>query len=191
MRTFAWLLAVGLAASSPAVLSAQARRGAGVLERPPLDLAGSTAATAATARRDTTLATVDERPTIAGSIFVGSLTWYPGALLGWLVTADNGCFDGPCSSSSKNAMRIGTYGGGGLLTGLTVGAIARTSPSCSRARTLRAGILGAEIGSFGTAAVTGLLRDRPLHEVTPYAALALPVVSAATATILTRRCLRQ
>ena len=188
MRTSLWFLAVGLAAASPGVLRAQHLLGAGVLQRSRLDLAGSTAAIP---WPDTTLSIVDERPTVAGSIFVGSLTWYPGALLGWLVTADNGCFDGPCSSSSKNAMRIGAYGGGGLLTGLTVGAIARTSPSCSRSRALRAAILGAEIGSFGTAAVTGLLGDRPLHEVTPYAALALPVVSAATATLLTRRCLRQ
>jgi len=136
---------------------------------------------------DTAAAKADNRPTIPGSIFVGSLVWYPGALGGALL-AGGAVFCDNCSSSRTQRTEYGALAGAGLVTGLTVAAIARASPRCSRSELLRAAVLGAELGSFATAGATGLLNNRPIHQVSPYAALALPVVSATFATLLTRRC---
>ncbi len=138
---------------------------------------------------DTAVAKIDTRPTIPGSIFIGSLVWYPGALGGALVSSAGSFYCEDCSRSSTRPAMYGALAGGGLVTGLVVGAIARTSPRCNRSQLLRTAILGAELGSFVTAGATGLLSDRPLHDVPSFAPFALPLVSAAVATILTRRCL--
>jgi hypothetical protein len=185
MRRLLWALVVAAATWIPSRLSAQRLAEASVLQRPHRGVHDSVSAGA---HRDTTV--TDTRPSAPASIALGSMAWYPGALIGLLFTADAACFDGPCSTSSRIAVDVGVVGGGGLFTGLVVGAIARTSPGCTRSRALRAALLGAEVGSFGTAAATSLLNARKVSSVPAFAAVAVPVASAALATVLTRRCLR-
>jgi hypothetical protein len=155
------------AIAAPSPLSGQAWDDVGVL-RPPR--AASIAA----------LPAQDNRPTIPGSIFIGTFAWYPGALGGALLF-------GVYQEHFEPGVPIAVAVAGGMTTGLAIGAATRTSPGCPRAIRMRDALLGAEIGSLAAGAALGLFQNGRVSSGGA-ALVVLPLASATGGTLLARRC---
>ena len=155
------------AIAAPSALGGQAWDDVGVLRRPRMP---STTAPPAQ----------DNRPTIPGSIFIGTFAWFPGALGGALLF-------GVYQEHYEPGIPIAIAVAGGLTTGLAIGAATRTSPGCPRPTRMRDALLGAEIGSLAAGAALGLFQNGRVN-TGGMALIVMPLASATGGTLLARRC---